>query len=116
MSTNLRVGLLIASIIAFSFVLYFVIKRKLNIKYSMVWILWALFALVMAIFPATFYEFAHLVGIEIPVNAVFLIMIALLYGLTFYVYCMISKHNEEIIALTYEISNLKKQLNDKNNK
>ena len=49
-----------------------------------------------------------------PVNAVFLIMIALLYGLTFYVYVMISKHNEEIIKLTYEISSLKKQLEEKN--
>ena len=112
MSVNLRIGLFIASLIAFAFVLFFVINHKLNIKYSIVWILWALFALIMAVFPQTFYEFAHLVGIEIPVNAVFLIMIGLLYGLTFYVYCMISKHNEEIINLTYEIASLKKRIRE----
>ena len=114
MSTNLRIGLLIASIIAISFVLFFIVKKKLNIKYSIVWILWALLSLIMSIFPQTFYEFTHLVGIEMPVNGVFLIMIALLYGLTFYVYVMISKHNDEIIKLTYEVSSLKKQLEDKN--
>lgn len=114
MSTNLRIGLLIASIIAIAFVLFFIVKKKLNIKYSIVWILWAVLALIMSIFPSTFYELSHLLGIEMPVNAVFLIMIMLLYGLTFYVYIMISKHNEEIIKLTYEISSLKKQLEDKN--
>lgn len=114
MSSGLRLGLLIASIIAIALVLFFVIKKKLNIKYSIVWILWALFSLIMAIFPSTFYEFSHLLGIEMPVNGVFLIMIALLYGLTFYVYVMISKHNDEIIKLTYEISSLKKQLEEKN--
>lgn len=114
MSSGLRLGLLIASIIAISLVLFFVIKKKLNIKYSIVWILWALSTLVMSIFPQTFYNFSHLLGIEMPVNGVFLIMIGLLYGLTFYVYVMISKHNEEIIKLTYEISFLKKQLEEKN--
>ena len=40
------------------------------------------------------------------------IMIGLLYGLTFYVYIMISKHNNEIIRLTYEIASLKKELEE----
>ena len=39
-------------------------------------------------------------------------MIALLYGLTLFVYIMISKHNEEIIKLTYEVAVLKKELEE----
>ena len=112
MSSSLRLGLLIASLIAFSFVLFFVLNKKLNIKYSIVWLLWALSTLIMAIFPETFYQFSHLVGSAIPVHAVFLIMIGLLYGLTFYVYIMISKHNLEIIRLTYEVARLKKELEE----
>lgn len=114
MSGGLRIGLLIASIIALAFVLFFVTKNKLNIKYSIVWMLWAVLSLVMSIFPQTFYEFSRILGIELPVNGVFLIMIALLYGLTFYVYVMISKHNKEIIDLTYQVSYLRKQFEDKN--
>lgn len=116
MSSNLRLGLLIASLLALILVLFSVIKNRLNIKYSIVWILWSLLSLVMSIFPSTFYELTHLLGIEMAVNGVFLIMIALLYGLTFYVYVMISKHNTEIIKLTYEISSLKKQIEDKKKK
>lgn len=113
MSQGLRLGLLLASLIALIFVIVTVAKRKLNIKYSIVWILWALLSLLMSIFPETFYGLSDLLGIQMPVNTVFLIMITLLYGLTFYVYIMISKHNEEIIKLTYEISILKKHLEDK---
>ena len=116
MSSSLRIGLLIASIIALCFVILNIKKKMLNIKYSIVWILWALLSLIMAIFPKTFYGLSKLLGIEMPVNAVFLIMIALLYGLTFYAYMMISKHNDEIIKLTYEVASLKKEIEDLKNK
>ena len=112
MNINLRTGLMIASILVLILILVTVAKRKLNIKYSIVWILWALLSLIMSIFPETFYGIADLLGIEMPVNAVFLIMTALLYFLTFYVYIMISKHNEEIIKLTYDNSLLRKELEE----
>ena len=116
MSSSLRLGLLLASFIALTFVLVSVIKKKLNIKYSIVWMLWALLSLLMAAFPQTFYDLSDLLGIQMPVNTVFLIMITLLYGLTFYVYLMISRNNEEIIKLTYEVSSLKKELEDIKNR
>lgn len=112
MSSSLRLGLLLASLLAFAAVLFFVVKKQLNIKYSIVWLLWALMSLAMAIFPEIFYTFSKVVGIALPVNGVFLIMIGLVYILTFYVYVMISKHNSEIIDLTYELTSLKKELED----
>lgn len=110
MSNGLQIGLLLASIMVFALIILTVIKRQLNIKYSIVWILWALLSLLMALFPEIFYDLSDLFGIQIPVNTVFLIMTALLYALTFFVYIMISKHNEEIINLTYEIASLKKEI------
>ena len=110
MSSDLRIGLLIASLLVFVLILYFVIHKNFYIKYSIAWLLWALLILLMVIFPDAFYELSHLIGIEMPVNAVFLVMIGLLYALVFYVYVMISKHNDEIIKLTYHISVLQKEL------
>ena len=114
MSGGLRIGLLIVAILVFVLIIISVARKYLNIKYSIVWLLWSLLSLIMAIFPESFYSLANILGIELPVNAVFLIMIALLYALVFYLYIMITKHNEEIIKLTYEISSLKKQLEEKN--
>ncbi len=116
MSISLRLGLLIASLSVLIFIIVTVIHKRLNIRYSIVWILWALMSLLMAIFPEIFYGLSDLLGIQMPVNTVFLIMTALLYALTFYVYIMISKHNEEIIKLTYEVASLKKELDELKNK
>ncbi len=116
MTSGLRLGLLLASLGVFFVIIFSVIKRRLNIKYSIVWLLWALLALAMSIFPESFYTLSKLLGIQLPVNTVFLIMTALLYALTFYVYIMISKHNEEIIKLTYQIASLKKELEELKNK
>ena len=112
MNIGLRFGLLIVSFAVLLFIIFSVVKKKLNIKYSIVWLLWALLSLFMAVFPETFYRLSDLLGIQMPVNTVFLIMTALLYALTFYVYIMISKHNEEIVRLTYEIAALKRQLDE----
>ena len=112
MSTDLRIGLLVASLLVFILILYFVVHRRFYIKYSIAWLLWALLILLMVIFPDPFYELSHLIGIEMPVNAVFLVMIGLLYALVFYVYVMISKHNDESIKLTYSISVLQKELDE----
>ena len=112
MSSSLRLGLLLASLTALTLVLVNVINKKLNIKYSIVWILWAMLSLMMAAFPESFYALSDILGIQMPVNTVFLIMITLLYGLTFYVYLVISKSNEEIIKLTYEVAALRKELNE----
>lgn len=116
MSSSLRLGLLLASLGVLFVIIFSVANKRLNIRYSIVWLLWALMSLVMAVFPETFYSLSHLLGIQMPVNTVFLIMTALLYALTFYVYIMISKHNEEIIRLTYEIASLKKELEEIKNK
>ncbi len=104
MSSGLRLGLLLASLGVFVVIVLSVIKKRLNIKYSIVWLLWAMASMAMAIFPEIFYAISDLLGIQLPVNTVFLLMMALLYALTFYVYIMISKHNEEIIKLTYKIA------------
>jgi len=110
MTSGLRFGLLLAALLVFILIVSTVVKRQLNIKYSIVWILWSLCTLLMAIFPESFYVLTKLLGIALPVNALYLIMIALLYALVFFVYIMISKHNDEIIKLTYEIAVLKKEL------
>lgn len=112
MTGSLRLGLLLASMGVFVVIILSVVKKRLNIRYSIVWLLWALMSLVMAVFPEIFYSLSDLLGIQMPVNTVFLIMTALLYALTFYVYIMISKHNEEIIKLTYEVASLKKELEE----
>ena len=112
MSVSLRLGLLFASLSVLIFIVVTVVHKKLNIRYSIVWILWALLSLFMAIFPETFYGLSDLLGIQLPVNTVFLIMTALLYALVFFVYTTMTKQTDQIVKLTYEVAYLKKQLEE----
>lgn len=112
MQSELRIGLLIASIITLVFILNNVVKNKMNIHYSMIWIIWGACLVLISIFPEIVFFVGDILRIEMPSNTIFLIMIFLLYCLSYYIYMQISKHNEEIITLNYEIANLKKKVEE----
>lgn len=116
MGRSLKLTLLVGSIVAVLFVLRMVIKNKMNIHYAMVWIIWGLGMVALVLFPSIGYKVRDLLKIEMLSNAIFFVNIFFLYCLTFYIYIIISKHNEEIIRLNYEISSLKKRLDDKEKK
>lgn len=109
---TMQIGLLIASILMLLFVILKVKKNKMNIHYSVIWIIWGISLIILSIFPSIINFVSNILSIATPTNALFLIMIFFLYCLTFYIYLKISKHNEEIISLNYEIASLKKKVNE----
>ena len=112
MSKILQVCLLVGSIFVLYIVVKSVLKNKINIHYAIVWIVWGIGMVLISMFPGIIYRISDFIGIQIPVNAAFLMMIFFLYCLTFYVYFVISKHSEEIIALDYEVAMLKKKIEE----
>ena len=112
MSKVLQLFLLTGSIIVLLVVIRSILKNKINIHYAIAWIIWGVGMVIISLFPNIIYEFAYFIGIQVPVNAIFLIMIFLLYCLTFYIYFVISRHNEDIVNLDYEIAILKKKIEE----
>ena len=112
MEIKLQIGLFLVSFITLLVVLNSVVKNKMNIHYSMVWILWGIGMIRLSLFPQSIFYITKVLSIQMPVNTVFLVMIFLLYCLTFYVFLKLSKQGEEIINLNYEIASLKKKVDD----
>lgn len=112
MSRILQLSLFAGSLVVLFIVIKSVLKNKMNIHYAIVWIVWGVGMVIISLFPRIIYDLAFLIGIQMPVNAVFLIMIFLLYCLTFYIYFVISRHNEDIVNLDYEIAVLKKKIEE----
>lgn len=108
MTSKLQLSLLIVSVLSLVYVIYTVIKNKMNIHYAVVWIIWSICMIVISVFPGIVSTIGKLIGVVTPVNTVYLLLIFLLYCMTFYLFLKISRHNEEIIKLNYEIANLKK--------
>ena len=109
---KLQIPLLLVSILVLIIVLWNIIKNHMDIGYAMIWILWSLGMIFISLFPGVITVVGHILGIQVESNAVFLITIFLLYCLTFYLYLRISKHNEQIVNLNYEISSLKKKIEE----
>lgn len=112
MSEILQIGLFIISLSTFLHVLFSVVKNKMNIHYAMAWIIWGIGTVIISIFPQMVFFITDLLGIQVPVNTIFLVMIFLLYCMLFYVYLKLSRHNEDIIDLDYEVAKLKKQIKE----
>lgn len=115
MNKVLQLVLLAGSIIVLFVVLRFVIKNKMNIRFAIIWVIWSLAMIIISIFPSIIYSISNLLGFEKPVNAIFLLMVFLLYCLSFYLFVSISKHNDEILNLNYEIAALKKKIEELEN-
>ena len=106
---NLQLTLLIVSILVLLVVLRNIIRNNMNIGYAMVWILWAIGMVIISLFPGIVARITRILCNQTQSNAVFLITIFLLYCLTFYLYLRISRHNENMVNLNYEIAALKKE-------
>jgi hypothetical protein len=73
MTLSLRI-FLIVGILAFFLIIFLMLRKKnLNLKYTLLWIFAALIMLIVSIYPSVIYSISKIIGIETPVNTVFVI-------------------------------------------
>ena len=90
-------------------------KYKLELKYTLLWLIVMLIIVFLSIFPKGFSIVSQLMGIELPVNALYLLAFfcsfAILFSLTMTISNSTTKIKElsqQIGLLKYEIEQLKK--------
>ena len=113
MSLVLRVFLILASLVSIIYVIRKIRKAKLKIDYSIFWIIMSFVIIVLSIFPQIIIFLAGIIGIESPVNLLFLIMIFILLFHGFKTTLKISVLETKINNLTEEIAIREKMRNDK---
>lgn len=98
MSLQLRIFLFAAIIIFLLIILHMLRKKNLNLKYTLLWLAAAVIMLVIAIFPSSIFFLSGVLGVALPVNAVFTIsgMFSLMI----------------MLSLTLIVSHLKSQIRD----
>ena len=77
-SPILRVGLLLGAVCYLALILWLLKKKKLTVRYSIIWLISAGVLLVFAVFPYVVLVLTDLLGMAVPVNVVFLLVILLL--------------------------------------
>ena len=111
MSVVLRASLFVGILIYIIAIFTFLKKKKINLKYSLLWFLSAVVLLTMDIFPGVVTALSHLLGIESPVNAVFLIFIFLMLLILISLTSIVSTQHEQIKTLIQEIAIFKNKEN-----
>lgn len=110
--TNIQIEMAIAALLLFILIIICLAKNRLSIKHSIAWLILPIIFLLIAIFPDPISTLSSWLGFETPSNFIFLITIALLILICFFLTISLSREREQIAKLIQEISILKKEIHD----
>ena len=113
MELNLKLVLIIVSLVMFYTTLKAVRNDRLPIRYSLIWLLSGLILLFVALFTNTFGAISNLIGFQVSSNLVVGIFISLLLLITMMLTKIVSEQNKKITLLIEEVSMLKEKDNGK---
>ena len=112
MTTELRIFLL-AGVLCYFVLLFYLLKhRRFTLKYSLTWLFSGLVMLIAILWPDLILSLTRFVGIETPVNLVFVLcgMVVLLILLS--VTAIITKLNHQLYRLTQTQALLEKRVRE----
>lgn len=107
--TNLQIEMATAAFVLLLFIVICLKKNSLSIKNSVAWLLLPIVFIIIAIFPEPLTAFAHWLGFETLANFIFLVIIALLILICFFLSISNSKQQNQITKLNQELSLLKQK-------
>lgn len=113
MSMFLRIVLVLVAVLSCAFVLRKIRKAQMRIEDTLFWIIIAIGTLTLGIFPKIAFFCARLLGIQSPVNFVFLVFIFILLFKVFILTVQVSQQQEKIKNLVQHIAIYEKNIQDK---
>lgn len=112
---QLQIILFIASIITFLIIINMIRKYNLELKYSLLWLLFCIVNILLASFSQIAKITASVLGIKAPVNAIFLLTMGFQFFLIFSLTLTISRLSNKFIQLVQEVGLLKKEVEELKN-
>lgn len=110
MPDNLRILLVLFSLLLFWIILKLLSKNKVPVRYSLLWIMSSILIFVVGAFPNFVGIFTGLIGFQTTSNFVIGIILVLLLTITLILTVIISTQNRKIKSLIQEVSMLKSKV------
>ena len=104
MSNTLRVVLLLSALITAVWILRKIYKCKVKLKDAIFWFCIALILAILGLAPEIAYWCANIIGIQTPVNFIFLMIIALLIEKIFTLSIIVSQLEDKVTVLSAEVA------------
>ena len=109
MTFNLMFLIILFSFFVIGFILFFIKKGKIKIKYAILWILMFGLLLLLLIFPDLLGWITVKLGFEVPSNMIFSFLLGILVLINISLTGIVSSQDKKIRILIQEISLLKKE-------
>ena len=113
--TTLRIVLSVAVICYFIIILYYLKKRMLELRYTLIWLAAGLCMGIMVFFPSLLIDFVHLLGIESNMNGLFILCFAFIIAIFMMLTAIVSRFAMKVRTLIQEISMLEKRIRELEN-
>ena len=112
MNLTLRIFFIVCIVLFFLVILHYLIKKKLNLKYTLIWFFSILVLLILAIFPVLVEKIGGLVGIVSVPNTVFVFLIIFLVAIVFTLTAIVSGLNNSVRRLTQHQALMERKLRE----
>lgn len=112
MDSKLQIFFIIAVVVYLIAIIHLLKRGKLNLKYTILWLVAAFVLLIATIFPNLMYLLSSIVGIETPINSAIVLasmfMVIILITLT----SIVSSLNQTLRSLVQKVALLEKELRE----
>ena len=112
MSLTLRIALIVIVLLFILLILKAIRRKKMNITFSLIWIIIGLLLIVAVIVPHFIETISKALGFATPVNMLFCVTIFIAFYLIFNLTIIASGEYKKNTTLIQEISLLKKKVED----
>ena len=107
---RLTITLILAVVVFFVVVLWLLKKRRLALKYTLLWFLTGFLLLMLVVFPDLMSRLAALTGIQSRMNALYIFLIAFLIILVLSLTSIASRQTDRIRALAQAMAVLEERV------
>ncbi|OUQ42951.1 glycosyl transferase [Gemmiger sp. An120] len=103
-SWQIRLVLVLGSLITVAFVLRRVRQARMQIEDSIFWLLFAFFMFILSLVPQVAYWVSNVFRFQSPINVVYLAIIFILFVKQFFMSIQLSQMDSKIRALTQKVA------------
>lgn len=109
---RIQIVVLVALLLYYVVLFYMLKKKRLSLRYTLLWLFSGIIMLVFAVFPKLLVWFSNVVGVAIPTNALFAVLLFCMIMLNVSLTSIVSKQTEQIKRLTQSVALLEKRVRE----
>lgn len=112
MSLTLQISMIVAELVYFAMIFYFLRKKMLSIKYSLLWLVFGIVMIVFTSVPSLMWHFMWMFGVASPMNGLFSVLLFFILTIIMSLTAIVSRQSERIRALVQSQALLEERIRE----